>query len=144
MDRVATCASLIGTGKVALFQASEYAKKRIVFHKQIGAYQGIQFPLADSMARLLSAEVMTLKAASFRDNGGNYVNEANYALYESVEAASAATDAALQAFGGHGYAKDYDVERYWRDVRAHRVHPLSTELLLASIAQRSLDLPKSY
>jgi len=143
-DRVATSASLVGTGKLALYQASEYANKRNIFNKPIGSNQGIQFPMAHAMSELLCAEAMTLKAASLADSGENFVNEANYALYESVKAASDATESALQAFGGHGYVRDYDVERYWRDVRAHKVHPISTELLLASIAQKSLDLPKSY
>ncbi len=144
MDRVATSASLIGTGKLALSQASEYAKQRMVFGRAIGSNQGIQFPMADAMVQLLAAEAVMLKAASLAVNGENFVNETNLALLASVNAASAATDAAMQAFGGHGYLKDYDVERYWRDVRLHKVHPISTELLLAAIAQKSLGLPKSY
>ena len=144
MDRIVTSASLVGTGKLALSQASEYASKRNVFGKPIGSNQGIQFPMAEAMAQLLTAEQMTLKAASLADQGENFINESNYALYESAMAASAATDRALQAFGGHGYYKEYDVERYWRDVRVHKIHPISEELLLAAIAERSLGMPKSY
>ena len=144
MDRVATSASLVGTGKLALRAASEWAKKRSVFGKVIATNQGIQFPLADAYAQLEAAENMTLKAASLCDGGKSFLNEASYALLAATTAASAATDRALQTFGGHGYYSDYDVERYWRDVRVHRVHPISEELILASIAERSLGLPRSY
>ncbi|MGI0086174.1 MAG: acyl-CoA dehydrogenase family protein, partial [Nitrososphaerales archaeon] len=78
------------------------------------------------------------------DLGKSYVNEANYSLLTSSNAAMNATDRALQTFGGHGYYREYDVERHWRDVRAHKIHPISEELLLATISERSLGLPKSY
>ncbi|MDG6997278.1 MAG: acyl-CoA/acyl-ACP dehydrogenase [Nitrososphaerota archaeon] len=144
MDRVATAASLIGTGKLALNTASDYARKRTVFGKPIGSNQGIQFPLAEAMAQLLTAEAMMLKAASMQGNGSAFVSSANYALYTAEIAANYAAERALQTFGGHGYYSDYDVERYWRDVRVHKIHPISEELLLCAIAERSLGLPKSY
>ena len=144
MDRVATAASLVGTGRLALNQASEYASRRKVFGRAVGSNQGIQFPMADAAAQLEAAETMMLKAASMAATGASYVNEANYAFLSAESAASAATDRAMQAFGGHGYYSDYDVERYWRDVRAHRVHPISEELALALVAERGLNLPRSY
>jgi acyl-CoA dehydrogenase len=144
MDRILTAASLIGTGRLALDEASKWANQRTVFGKPIGSNQGIQFPLADAAAQLETAEAMTLKAAWLVDQGKKFSEEASFALSSSVTAATAATDRALQTFGGHGYYKDHDVERFWRDVRAHKVHPISEELLLASIAERSLGLPKSY
>lgn len=144
MDRVATAASLVGTGRLALNTAGEHAKRRVVFEKSIGSNQGIQFPLADSAAQLIAAEALTLRAATLIGRGGAFVEAANLALYHSINAASSATERALQTFGGHGYYADYDVERYWRDVRVHKVHPISEELLLASIAERSLGLPRSY
>jgi acyl-CoA dehydrogenase len=144
MDRLATAASLVGTGKLALNAASLYAKQRIVFGKYIGSNQGIQFPLAEAAAQIITAETIVLKAATMFGNGQNFLQETNLALYESLSAATYATDRALQTFGGHGYYKDYDVERYWRDVRVHKIHPISEELLLSSIAERSLGLPKSY
>ena len=144
MDRVATSASLVGTGMLALDQASAWAKERKVFGKIIGSNQGVQFPLADAFAQLETSRVLTLKAASLADQRKNYVNEANYSLLTSSSAAMLATDRALQTFGGHGYYREYDVERHWRDVRAHKIHPISEELLLATIAERSLGLPKSY
>ncbi len=87
---------------------------------------------------------MTLKAAALADNQKSFANEAAFALLSSSNAASYGTERAMQTFGGHGYYLDYHVERFWRDVRAHKVHPISEELLLASIAERSLHLPKSY
>lgn len=144
LDRILTSASLVGTGRLALNQAADWSKKRTVFGKVIAANQGIQFPLADCAAQLEVAEALTFKAASLADQGKSYSNEAAYALLSSSTGATAATDRALQTFGGHGYYKDYDVERFWRDVRAHKVHPVSEELLLATIAERSLGLPKSY
>ncbi len=144
MDKILTAASLIGTGRLALSEASKWAKKRTVFGKLIGSNQGVQFPLADAVAQLEVSEGMTFKAASLVDQKKNFGNEAAFALLSSATATTAATDRALQAFGGHGYYKEYNVERFWRDVRAHRVHPVSEELLLASIAERSLGLPRSY
>ena len=143
-DRVATSASLIGTGRLALNDATEYAKNRVVFNRAIGSNQGVQFPLADAACQLIVAENMMLKAASLEAQGQGFLDAASFALYSSINAAAAATDRALQTFGGHGYYKDYDVERYWRDVRVHRVHPISEELLLTGIAERSLGLPRSY
>lgn len=144
MDRILTAASLIGTGRLALEEASKWATKRTVFGKLIGSNQGIQFPLADAAAQLEVAEAITMKAAALVDEGKKFSDEASFALFSSVNAATAATDRALQTFGGHGYYKDHNVDRFWRDVRAHRVHPISEELLLASIAERSLGLPRSY
>ncbi|HKW05503.1 MAG TPA: acyl-CoA dehydrogenase family protein [Nitrososphaerales archaeon] len=144
LDRVATSASLVGTGKLALALASSWAKQRVIFGREIGSNQGIQFPLAEAFAYLEASWMMTLKAAMLRDRGKSYVNEANYSLLSSSNAAMNSTDRALQTFGGHGYYKDYDVERHWRDVRVHRIHPISEELLLGAIAERALGLPKSY
>jgi acyl-CoA dehydrogenase len=144
MDRVLTSASLVGTGKLSVLQAAEYTGKRMVFGRPVGSNQGIQFPLADAIAQLLTAEAMVMKAASRVDQKKSFEDEANFALLESANAAQVATDRALQALGGHGYLKDYDQERYWRDVRVHRLHPMTEELLLATIAEKCLGLPKSY
>ncbi len=144
LDRVATAASLIGTGKLALTEAAEYSKKRLVFGQPVGANQGIQFPLAEAVAQLIAAETMMLKACSLEGKGRSFADFANLALLQAETAANYATDRALQTFGAHGYYDEYDVERYWRDVRLHRVHPISEELLLSQIADRSLGLPKSF
>jgi len=144
MDRILTAASLVGTGWLALDHASAYASRRRVFGRIVGSNQGIQFPLADAAGRLMGAEAMTTKAAALADEGSDFANEANIALLEAQAASSLATDRAVQTLGGHGYLFDGDVGRYWKDVRVHRVHPMSEELLLASIAARVLGLPRSY
>lgn len=144
MDRILTAASLVGTGRLALDHASRYSSGREVFGKIVGSNQGVQFPLADAASRLIGAEAMTMKAAAMADKGLSLANEANIALLEAQSSSSLATDRAVQALGGHGYLLDNDVGRYWRDVRVHRVHPISEELLLASIATRALGLPRSY
>jgi acyl-CoA dehydrogenase len=143
-DRILTAASLVGTGMLALDLASAYAGERRVFGKAVGSNQGIQFPLADALAQLVAAESITLKAAIMTQNGDNATNQANVALIEAQTAAAAATDRALQAFGGHGYLRRNDVERFWRDVRVHRFHPISEELLLSLLAEKALGLPASY
>ena len=143
-DRILTSASLIGTGLLAIDHAAAYAKKREVFGRKIGSNQGIQFSLANASASLIASEAMMIKAASLCDRGLNFTNEANMALLTSQDSASIATDRALQTFGGHGYITEYDVGRYWKDVRVHRLHPISEEILLSSIATRLLGLPKSY
>jgi acyl-CoA dehydrogenase len=144
MDRVLTSASLVGTGKLALHQASEYASKRMVFGRPVGSNQGVQFPLADAAAQVIAAEAMVLKAASRADAKQTFEDEGNIALLEAASAAQQATDRGLQALGGHGYLREYDQERHWRDVRLHRLHPITEELLLASVAERCLGLPKSF
>ena len=144
LDRVATAASLVGTGKLAVTEASEYSKKRVVFGKPVGSNQGIQFPLAEAMAQLIAAETMMLKACSLEGTGRRFADFANLALLQAESAANYATDRALQTFGAHGYYEEYDVERYWRDVRLHKVHPISEELLLTQIAERTLGLPRSF
>ncbi len=144
LDRIATSASLIGTGRLALDTAVKHAATRKVFGKIIGSNQGIQFPLADSFAKLEGAEALMFKAGSMVDHKQNFSQISNYALHSSANAAIAAAESALRTFGGHGYLKSYHVERYWRDVKVHKIHPISEELLLASIAEKSLGLPKSY
>jgi acyl-CoA dehydrogenase len=147
MDRVATASALVGTGRLALRKACDHARERESFGKIIGSNQGIQFPLADAYAQLLGAETLVMKAAStISKSGDGHVSpaEADSALLQSIFASTVATDRALQTFGGQGYFGFSDVERYWRDVRVHKVHPLSEELLLAVIAEKSLGLPKSY
>jgi acyl-CoA dehydrogenase len=144
IDRILTAASLVGTGRLALDKASKYVSVRRVLGRIISSNQGVQFPLADAVTRLIGAEMMTAKAAATADRGGDFTSEANVALFEAQQATSIATDRAVQAFGGHGYLTDYDVDRYWRDARVHRVHPLSEEILLAMIAVKDLGLPKSY
>jgi acyl-CoA dehydrogenase len=145
MDRVATAALLCGTAKLAIYEAVEYSKQRKVFAKQIGANQAIQFPLAEAYANVEASKHVAYKAAWAYDTGrSDFSTLGAMALSKALRSALASTDAALQCFGGHGYLNTCGVQRYWKDVRASTVHPISKELLTAMIAERALGLPKSY
>ena len=143
-ERILVAAECIGLGQRALERGVRYAKERIVFHRPIGMNQGIQFPLADSAAKLETAELMVYKAAWLYDHGKPCGKEANIGKYMSAEAGFEAADRAMQVHGGYGYIKDYDVERYWREVRLFRIAPISQEMILNYVGEHVLGLPKSY
>jgi acyl-CoA dehydrogenase len=144
VDRVTNAAMCVGAGRLALSNAIEYARNRIVFGSPIGANQGIQFPLAEVKSELDVSELMTHKAAWLIDHGKRADIEANAAILRASDAAFHAADVCLQVHGGHGYLKNAHVERYWRDLRLFKLGPLSHELTLAYIAEKGLGLPKSY
>lgn len=143
-ERVINAAQCIGTGRAALARTVEYTKNREVFGRPIGMNQGVQFPLADSLAKLDAAEMMTRKAAWLYDNGLPCGREANVAKYLASEAGVEACDRAIQFHGGYGYAKEYHVERYWRDIRVLKVAPIANELVLSYLGEHVLGLPRSY
>jgi acyl-CoA dehydrogenase len=143
-ERVLIASEAIGMGKRAVEKAVQYAKERIVFNRPIGMNQGIQFPLAESYAKLETAELMVYKAAWLYDQGKACGKEANIAKYMAADAAYEAADRAVQAHGGYGYMKDYDVERYWREVRLFRIAPISQEMVLNYVGEHVLGLPRSY
>src|SRR2546422_441242 len=142
-ERVLVAAECIGMGKRAIERAVQYARERVVFDRPIGMNQGIQFPLADSCAKLETAELMVYKAAWLFDNGKPCGKESNIAKYMAAEAACEAADRAMQTHGGYGYIKDYDVERYWRAARLFRIAPVSQEMVLNYVGEHVLGLPKS-
>jgi acyl-CoA dehydrogenase len=143
-ERILVASEALGTGRVALAKATAYAKERVVFGRPIGQNQGIQFPLADSYAKLAAAELMIRKASWLYDNGQPCGAEANMAKYLAAEWGFEAADRALQTLGGFGYAKEFDVERYWREVRVMRIAPVTQEMILNFIGQHELGLPRSY
>lgn len=144
-ERIVTTAGLIGTGQLALQLAVNYAKERVVFNNTpIGAYQGIQFPLAKIRAELELAQLMNYKAAWLYDQKKPNGTEANMAKLIAAEAAFHACDRAMQVMGGYGYAKEYHIERLWRDVRLFKIAPVSEEMILNYISQHDLGLPRSY
>lgn len=143
-ERILIAAEALGTGKAALRKATEYARTRHVFGRPIGQNQGIQFPLADSHAKLAAAELMIRKAAWLYDHGQPCGAEANMAKYLAAEWGFEAADRALQTLGGFGYAKEFDVERYWREVRVMRIAPVTQEMVLNFLGQHELNLPRSY
>ena len=144
-ERIVTTAGLVATAELAIRLAVDYAKQRRVFGGQpIGSYQGLQFPLAEAHIRAECARLMNHKAAALYDEGQPYGSEANMAKYLAGEAAMQATDRAIQTLGGMGYAKEYHVERLWRDARLFRFAPVSEEMVLNFVAQHDLDMPRSY
>jgi len=144
-ERIVTTAGLVGTAELAIQIAVRYASERKVFRNQpIGAYQALQFPLAEARIQLECARLMNYKAASLYDSGLPYGSEANMAKWMAGHAAGLATDRAMQTLGGMGYAKESHVERLWRDARLFRIAPISEEMVLNYVAQHDLRMPRSY
>jgi acyl-CoA dehydrogenase len=143
-ERVLVAAEALGIGRAALRAAVSYARERVVFDRPIGMNQGIAFPLADAHARLRAAELMIREAATRIDAGMHCGEEANLAKYLAAEAGFFAADRAVQTLGGFGYAREYHVERYFREARLPRIAPISQELVLAYIAEHVLRLPRSH
>jgi acyl-CoA dehydrogenase len=143
-ERILIAAEAVGIGRAALARATRYAKERIVFRRPIGQNQSIQHPLARNWAELEAAGLMVLKAASLYDRGLECGAEANAAKYLAGEAGFRACETALMTHGGMGYAKEFHVERYLREVLIARIAPVSPQMILNFIAERVLGLPKSY
>jgi acyl-CoA dehydrogenase len=143
-ERIVLAMEAVGIGRAALGLAAEYARQRVVFDHPIGSYQAIAHPLARSWAQLHAAELMVLEAAGLFDRGMDCGMEANAAKYLAAEAGFQACDAALQTHGGFGYAREYHVERLWREARLFGLAPISQEMTLNYLAERALGLPKSY
>jgi len=144
-ERMVTTAGLVGTGELAIKLAVEYANDRKVFgDKPISAYQGLQFPLAQCHVEVESARLLNYKAATNFDMNLPYSNEANAAKLIAAQAVGRATERAMQTMGGMGYAKEFHVERLWRDCRLFRFAPVSEEMLLNYVANHELKMPKGY
>jgi alkylation response protein AidB-like acyl-CoA dehydrogenase len=143
-ERIVIAMEAIGIGRSALRIAARYAAERHVFGRPIGQNQAIAHPLAAVSARLDAAELLALKAAWLYDRGQPCGPETNAAKYLAAEAGFEACDAALQTLGGFGYAKEYHVERLWREVRLYRLAPISQEMALNYLSQHVLGLPRSY
>jgi acyl-CoA dehydrogenase len=143
-ERILVAAEAIGIGRAAVAKAVRYAKERVVFGRPIGQNQAIAHPLADSYSKLEAAELMMLKAAWLFDNRKPCGPEANTAKLRAADAAFEACDRAVQTLGGYGYVREYDVERYFRECRLLKIAPVSQEMVLNSIAEHVLGLPRSY
>jgi acyl-CoA dehydrogenase len=143
-ERVLIAAEAVGLGHVAIARATAYAKERNVFNRPIGQNQSIQHPLAKCWMDLEAAWLMTMSAAWQYDNGLNCGAAANAAKYLAGEAGFDACQTAVMTHGGFGYAKEFHVERYLREVMIPRIAPISPQLCLCFIAERVLGLPKSY
>lgn len=143
-ERVLVAAEAVGIGRAALARATRYAQERVVFGRPIGQNQGIQHPLAISWAELEAAHLMVFRAAGLYDRDMPCGPQANAAKYLAAEAAVKCCETAILTHGGYGYAKEYHVERYLREVMILRIAPVSPHLALCNIAEKVLGLPKSY
>ncbi|MFC0684907.1 acyl-CoA dehydrogenase family protein [Novosphingobium clariflavum] len=143
-ERVLLGAEATGLGRVAIQRASRYARERVVFGRPIGQNQGIQHPLAKAWMQVEAASLMVFKAATLFDKGLDCGVEANAAKYLAAEAGFEACQTAVMSMGGMGYAQEYHVERYLREVMIPRIAPVSPHQIMNFIAERVLELPKSY
>jgi acyl-CoA dehydrogenase len=143
-ERVLVGIEAIGIGRDALQRAAKYARERVVFGRPIGQNQGIQHPLAESWTFLESAYWMCMRAAYLYDQGLPCAAEANAAKFLSAKAAFDATTRAVLTHGGMGYAREFHVERLFRESILSRIAPVTEQLILSFIAEKVLDLPKSY
>jgi acyl-CoA dehydrogenase len=143
-ERALLGAEAVGLGRVAIQKASRYARERIVFGRPIGQNQGIQHPLAKAWMQLEAANLMVMKAATLFDKGLECGIEANAAKYLAAEAGFEACQTAMMSMGGMGYAQEYHIERYLREVLVPRIAPVSPHQIMNYIAERVLELPKSY
>ncbi len=143
-ERIMTAIEAVGIGRAALERAVQYAKDRVVFDRPIGQNQAIAHPLAMAWAKLETAELMCLKAAWLFDHGRPCGSESNTAKLMAAEAGFEACDVALQTHGGYGYAKEFHVERLWREIRLYKIAPVSQQMVLNYLSEHVLGLPKSY
>ena len=143
-ERIPIAAEAVGIGRLALARAVDYARQRVVFQRPIGQNQGIQHPLARNWAALEAAHLVVMQAAWQYDPGLDGAAAANAAKYLAGEAGFDACQQAVMTLGGYGYAKEYHVERYLREVMIPRIAPVSPQLALSYIAEKVLGLAKSY
>ena len=144
-ERIVTTAGLVGTVRLAVGLAVDYANGRTVFgERPVSSYQGLQFPLAQAKAEIECAAAMNHKAAALHDAGRAYGSEANMAKLIAAQAAAEGIERAMQAMGGMGYAKEMHLERLWRDARLFRFAPVSEEMILNYIAVHDLGMARGY
>ncbi len=143
-ERILIAAECIGDAKFFIDKSTLYAKNREVFGRPIGQNQGVQFPISRAYADTEAAALMVQKAAKLFDNNISCGSEANIAKLLAADASWKAGESAMQTFGGYGFAEEYDIERKFRETRLYQIAPVSTNLILAYIAQNILGLKRSY
>jgi len=143
-ERTLIAAECIGDGYWFVDKATRYARERIVFDRPIGQNQGVQFPIAESYVEIEAANLMRWKACDLFDRHKPCGAEANMAKYLAAKASWEAANVCLQTHGGFGFAAEYDVERKFRETRLYQVAPISTNLVLAYVAEHVLELPRSF
>jgi alkylation response protein AidB-like acyl-CoA dehydrogenase len=143
-ERILIASECIGDARWFIAKATDYAKARVVFDRPIGQNQGVQFPIARAYAASEAADLMVQRAAALYDGGEPCAKEANMAKLLAADASWQAADMCVQTHGGFGFAAEYDVERKFRETRLYQVAPISTNLILAYLAEHVLGLPRSY
>ena len=143
-ERILIAGECIGDAKWFIEKAASYAKERAVFGRPIGQNQGIQFPIARAYANMRAAELMVREAVRLYEAGQNPGAEANMAKMLAADASNEAANVCIQTHGGFGFAEEYDIERKFRETRLYQVAPISTNLILAYLAEHVLGMPRSY
>ena len=143
-ERILIASESLGDARYFIGRASDYAKERVVFGRPIGQNQGVQFPIARAHAQAVAAELVVKKAAALFEAGRDCGAEANMGKMLAAEAAWAAGEACMQTFGGFAYAREYGIERKWRETRLYQTAPISTNMILAYVGQHVLGMPRSY
>ena len=148
IERMSFTTAAIGIARLAMSKAIDYSKDRKVFGDMpIGSYQGLQFNLAEAYAGIEAAKLLNLKASTLYDNGASIAevgNAVNPAKILAVESGIKAVYWAMQTFGGYGYAREYDVERWWREINLIRLAPVSQQMALNYVGEHILGMPRSY
>ena len=143
-ERILVASEALGIGRAAMRRAVDYANERNVFGRPIGMNQGVSFPLGEAQMRLDAAELMIRKASWLLDHNRPCGAEANMAKWLAADACFLAADQAVQTHGGFGYAREFHVERYWREARLQKIAPISQEMVLNYVTEHVLGLPRSY
>jgi acyl-CoA dehydrogenase len=143
-ERILIAGESLGDARYFTRRATEYAKERVVFRRPIGQNQGVQFPIARAYADYVAADLLVAKAAALFEAGRDCGAEANMGKMLAADAAWKAAEACMQTFGGFAYAREYGIERKWRETRLYQTAPISTNMVLAYVAQHILGLPRSY
>ena len=143
-ERILVASEAVGDGRWFVRKATQYAKDRVVFGAPIGKNQAVQFPIARAWAELEAADMICRRAAALFDDGKECGADANIAKLLASEAAWKAADTCMQTFGGFAYAREYEIERKWREVRLYQIAPISTNLILGYVGQHVLGMPRSY
>lgn len=143
-ERTLIASECLGDARWFIRKAANYSKERVIFGRPLGQNQAVQFPIARAHCEAEAAELMIRKAAALFDNGVECGAEANMAKLLAADASWHAGEAAMQTYGGFSFAKEYEIERKWRETRLYQIAPISTNLILAYVGQHVLGMPRTY
>jgi acyl-CoA dehydrogenase len=143
-ERTMIAAECLGDARWFINKAKNYSKERVIFGRPLGQNQAIQFPIARAHCEAEAADLMIRKAAVLFDNKAECGAEANMAKLLAADASWHAGEAAMQTFGGFAFAREYEIERKWRETRLYQIAPISTNLILAYVGQHVLGMPRTY